>query len=560
MGEDLPVVDPMTLPLPEESDEERYGVIKAPDSPRMARAAEMFRALERRLEGSPAEFMLPGSGIAQVFERKAYGEDPSAFEYAMAGLDTLDIVPGAGTAISTATKPLLAIFAGPGSVSGYKKIRELLEREKAGETPEAIFEKTDAFRSPIHGRAQFEIDPTKASLKKDNPFYNQHTPVLATRDFETTHPATIERDKKVFGRPLRKGEIYDESKRYGFLNHFSARKKGPLYLKQILDFPELLKEYPALEDVKIKPMPAGFSGDGMYDAVSNTIYLSSGPERRVLPTLLHEAQHWVQAYEGFPFGDTPDAIPKNLKDKIVAVSEEYNAVANKLLEFVKPIVKSAMDVKAVNAGLKKANISKEALAKESKKASDSLLALYEDFNESVPRENFTAEGLLEFARENQYPGVTELIKEAPGGAEAFLQMALPYMRRFNTIRDEAFKLNYARRLEEEKALKKYSSTAGEVESRIVENTVRDKQRDFPLERLEREKQRSKIDEVRFRERIPPTDEFFDEFGNLRVPQQKAQGGGVQSLAPIAKNMFRGYDDVKRGVGSYMPHTRYSRRR
>lgn len=559
MDEDLPVVDPMTLPLPEESDEERYGVIKPPESPLMARAAMAFRDVERSLEGSPAEFMLPGSGIAQVLERKAYGEDPSAFEYAMAGLDTLDLVPGAGTAISTATKPLLAIFAGPGSVSGYKKIRELLEKEKAGETPEAIFEQTNAFRSPIHGRAQFEIDPTKASLKKDNPFYNQHTPVLATRDFETTFPETIERDKKVFGRPLRKGEIYDESKRYGFSNHFSARKKGPLYLKQVLDFPELLKEYPALEDVKIKPMPAGFSGDGMYDAVSNTIYLSSGPERRVLPTLLHEAQHWVQAYEGFPFGDTPDAIPKNLKDKIVAVSEEYNAVANKLLEFVKPTVKSAMDVKAVNAGLKKANISKEALAKESKKASDSLLALYEDFNESVPRENFTAEGLLEFARENQYPGVTELIKEAPGGAEAFLQMALPYMRRFNTIRDEAFKLNYARRLEEEKALKKYSSTAGEVESRIVENTVRDKQRDFPLERLEREKQRSKIDEVRFRERIPPTDEFFDEFGNLRVPQQKAQGGGVQSLAPIAKNMFRGYDDVKRGVGSYMPHTRYSRR-
>ena len=129
----------------------------------------------------------------------------------------------------------------------------------------------------------------------------------------------------------------------------------------------------------------------------------------------------------------------------------------------------------------------------------------------------------------------------------------PSHDRVNDIRDKAFNLNYARRLEEEKALKKYSSTAGEVESRIVEKTVRDKQRDFPLERLEREKQRSKIDEVRFRERIPPTDEFFDEFGNLRVPQQKAQGGGVRNLAPIAKDMFRGYDDVKRGVGSYIPY-------
>ena len=62
--------------------------------------------------------------------------------------------------------------------------------------------------------------------------------------------------------------------------------------------------------------------------------------------------------------------------------------------------------------------------------------------------------------------------------------------------------------------------------------------------------------------LPPEQAVFpltENFRNPLRPQQKAQGGGVQSLAPIAKNMFRGYDDVKRGVGSYMPHTRYSRR-
>lgn len=127
---ELPVVDPMDMVIPENavlpeeytdprvlSDEERYGVIAAPESPRMAKAAEMFRALERRLEGSPAEFMLPGSGIAQVFERKAYGEEPSAFEYAMAGLDTLDIVPGASTAVGTGGQVMLgAAMAGPKAV------------------------------------------------------------------------------------------------------------------------------------------------------------------------------------------------------------------------------------------------------------------------------------------------------------------------------------------------------------------------------------------------------------------------------------------------------------
>lgn len=60
-------------------------------------------------------------------------------------------------------------------------------------------------------------------------------------------------------------------------------------------------------------------------------------------------------------------------------------------------------------------------------------------------------------------------------------------------------------------------------------------------------------------RIPLKESKPKEKGILDKLLGKAQGGGVQSLAPMAKNMYRGYDDVKRGVGSYMPHTRYSRR-
>jgi len=35
----------------------------------------------------------------------------------------------------------------------------------------------------------------------------------------------------------------------------------------------------------------------------------------------------------------------------------------------------------------------------------------------------------------------------------------------------------------------------------------------------------------------------------------AMGGGVGSMAPVARNMFRGYDDIRRGVGAYAPYTR-----
>ena len=38
------------------------------------------------------------------------------------------------------------------------------------------------------------------------------------------------------------------------------------------------------------------------------------------------------------------------------------------------------------------------------------------------------------------------------------------------------------------------------------------------------------------------------------PLAKALGGGVGSMAPVARNMFRGYD-IRRGVGAYAPYTR-----
>lgn len=35
----------------------------------------------------------------------------------------------------------------------------------------------------------------------------------------------------------------------------------------------------------------------------------------------------------------------------------------------------------------------------------------------------------------------------------------------------------------------------------------------------------------------------------------AMGGGVGSMVPVARNMFQGYDDIRRGVGSYAPYVR-----
>ena len=42
--------------------------------------------------------------------------------------------------------------------------------------------------------------------------------------------------------------------------------------------------------------------------------------------------------------------------------------------------------------------------------------------------------------------------------------------------------------------------------------------------------------------------------NLDDPSGYAKGGGVGSMAPVARNMFQGYD-IRRGVGAYAPYTR-----
>ena len=543
--------------------EEQYGVIKAPDSPLMAKAAMMFRDVERSVEGSPAEFLLPGGGIATVLEKKAYGQEPTALDYGFAALDTADFVPGLGK---------MAIFAGAASTSGMKKIRELIEREQAGQTPDQIFAETDAFRSSIHGRPQFEIDPSNASLKENSAFSNANTPVRKFRQDQTKqeqldktdpiqYPSTyrslledIQQEKELFGKVVPVGGVVDESKIYPYSKGpeiFSAETKGPLTLSEIVDFPELFKEYPEAKNIPIEHLPPHL-GYGMFDAVTGTIYIRAGDKNEVLPTLMHEVQHWVQNHEGFPFGDAPDAIPRDLKERILASNKRVSDLKDKVKALIRPNIVSAMQVRAITSGLRGAEIPQVMVDRQVESAANNLFSLYK----SLGKENTapTTKEFLEYAKKQGFGDVSDLIENAPGGAEAFFNLAGPFMRRFNAEAEEAFNLAYAKRLAQERANKQYSSTAGEIEARIVEDTARTGNRPAPSQRLQEELEKSEIDEIRFAERFPPTSEIIDDFGGVRVPEQKATGGGVASMTPVARNMFQGYD-IRRGVGAYAPYTR-----
>ena len=595
--------------------EEQYGVIKAPDSPLMAKAAEMFRGIERRVEGSPAEFLLPGGGIATVLEKKAYGQEPTALDYGFAALDTADVLP----------MGKMAIFAGAASASGVKKIRELLEREQAGQTPEQIFAETDTFRSPIHGRPQFEIDDTGAKLREDSDIFNANRPVIKERlgqySVEGGTASNVAReDVKAIGRVINKGEKYNVTEYYSQLypstggvhpsflrDNVSFESKGMQYLEEILDHPELYREYPTAKRIKVEEVPLNFRNrsqvNGLFDPVTETIYINSnklgGKPEKILPKLFHELQHWVQTQEGFPAGDSPRDIPKDLVQKMQALRKEFVSLEDQTASFLKPIVESAFrsagELTEAQKGLSGLKASSEAIQQQSKRLAQKLRFFYADYTDALA-EGRQSGTFADFIRENAKPGDFGVLDELKGGAgpidsisdfskvvtksgrESTLDALGPIFRRMDNLGEEGFELSYQARLQEEKAFQDYSSTAGEYEARIVEESSKEAGRipPMPAQRLEEERDRMLVraeeqaiinkenpfttttrpENIRFAERFPPTSEIVDDFGKPRIPEALAQNkppGMSASYDPAYKSKI-GRDVAKRELALDLDRT------
>ena len=571
--------------------EEQYGVIKAPDSPLMAKAAEMFRGIERRVEGSPAEFLLPGGGIATVLEKKAYGQEPTALDYGFAALDTADVLP----------MGKMAIFAGAASASGVKKIRELLEREQAGQTPEQIFAETDTFRSPIHGRPQFEIDDTGAKLREDSDIFNANRPVIRERLSQHYLDKGIgsnvaEADVQAIGRVIDKGEKYNvteyESQLYPntriqpelLRKNVSFESKGMQYLEEILDHPELYREYPSAKRVKVEEVPLDFKNrskvNGLFDPVTETIYINSnnldGKPEKILPKLFHELQHWVQTQEGFPAGDFPRDIP-DLEKRISQLRGQYRNLSNQTTKLLSPFVKSAFDSVGQRRGLRSVKVSPEVVDLETDKVASNLGRLHREYSTAL-EEGRRAGTFSDFVRENAQPGDFGIFEEVEGGlraggVESILPELKPIFRRLDKLGEESFELSYQTRLQQEKALQDYSSTAGEYEARIVEESSKEAGRipPTPAQRLEEERDRMLVraeerairdkrnpfttttrpENIRFAERFPPTSEIVDDFGKPRIPEALAQNkppGMSASYDPAYKSKI-GKDVARKELAS-----------
>jgi hypothetical protein len=89
-------------------------------------------------------------------------------------------------------------------------------------------------------------------------------------------------------------------------------------LGDLLDHPELYKNYPDLKDLyitgKIEPSMLKGHGEGGYMHSARGMNAEAGTHEELRDTILHEVQHAIQAREGFNTGANTDAIAKALRD------------------------------------------------------------------------------------------------------------------------------------------------------------------------------------------------------------------------------------------------------
>ena len=80
-------------------------------------------------------------------------------------------------------------------------------------------------------------------------------------------------------------------------------------LSNILNHPELYKNYPKLADIKTKGAIKGNAKEaGEFDPINNTIKFQGGSSEEAKSALLHEIQHWIQFNENWQQGGTVKGI------------------------------------------------------------------------------------------------------------------------------------------------------------------------------------------------------------------------------------------------------------
>lgn len=166
------------------------------------------------------------------------------------------------------------IIAGPKALGAGLKPYGALEAQRLEANnslgPAGIWTQTGWFKGP-DGKLKWEIPDTDARLKTEN---------------------------------LRANQFNDPAKPD---THLYAISGAGRTLGEILDHPELYKNYPELAQTMVRPVGMADSMSGLSGAVlgDGTMLLGGQKLSNMKSTLLHEVQHKVQNIEGFARGGMP---------------------------------------------------------------------------------------------------------------------------------------------------------------------------------------------------------------------------------------------------------------
>ena len=349
-------------------------------------------------------------------------------------------------------------------------------------------------------------------------------------------------------------------------------------LDEILDFPEIFEAYPQFKNIRVQQVPlmdtlAGTRG--AYDPKTKTMYLPISKNKdTVLSTTLHELQHAIQTEEGFYGGSSPtkflpkdfDKLDKEVRERKEVFEKEINNVlkersdpSKRFAYQIEQKILSIFDLEQKQRNLPdilrdlqeihfleesggdltrkielRKNVDKKMAGKTtgtlSPEEMTKMQRLRFDLNDALELFDYDVDALLQVVEEMR-----------------------PILPAYKKATDEYFEnLLISRRAGEQ-----YRRTPGEVEARNVQARSA---RDTLIDPKGRDIYPPDTAEFKPEEMVYPIDPNYRR-RYLKIGQQgpepegMAMGGGVGSMAPVARNMFRGYDDIRRGVGAYAPYVR-----
>ena len=508
-------------------------------------------------------------------------------------VDSSEVLLGApmlnapGTAISIAQAgdaggTVLGIMGGTRAKSGKKTKQQVDKLQKKGLEGQDLWDaqsgrKNRGYYAESDGQFRFEIDTSDAKFASD------------TLDLK---PYTGTNLEDVLDFP----ELYEE---YPDLRKLKVTRLTP-----------------EMNDRRSVYLEARYGLDS--DTIKLGVDPEKGLDKPTLAALLHEVQHAVQKREGFEQGASSTFLYPSLDNAQTAFDEEKkNLIDNATVELRRKLseeVQSTLPPKAVNQVLiveglgldvsdirRIARLSSPSYSPEQREfALDALAEKYKGRTDS--RGNEYTRGSMETAV-NQ---VQNIIEEEFGDVDKMLAVRgaiEEFLPRFHSI-EKGVRDIAEMSMESGKA---YLRVPGEVEARTVESTYLGKKgagRDvYPTLRTEEYNPERALDpsqyiypvgdrsrsvpspspsnqssvkdkaiagslgaaatlgagatasKIREEEEEPTRRRLTEEEMRAgRIPLEAAMGGGVGSMAPVATNMFQGYD-IRRGVGAYAPYTR-----